>query len=108
MKAAYSLVIKFNLNPEFAPCPICNAAPGDVRSDWMGGGLSVFIEATNNLVCWNCVQDHSPLLADLVALLSAAMIDASADEMMVSSANFRQALHHTWEIEHLAFEMEGE
>jgi hypothetical protein len=74
----------------------------------MGSGIGIFAEGTDRLVCWECVQDHSPLLAELITLSGAAS-DTRADEweLGVSAANYRQALHHAWEVDHLVWEMEN-
>ncbi len=103
-----TLALKYNLNPRKSACPMCGAAWDKLIEFWMGSGIGIFAEGTDQLVCWDCVRDHSPLLAQLISLSDVAL-SARADELelVVSAANYRQALHHAWEVDHLVWEIEG-
>jgi hypothetical protein len=103
------MVLKYNLNPSKSACPICGVAWQKVIDCWMGSGIGIFAEGTDQLICWDCVQDRSPLLARLILLSSAALsAKANSNEVMTLAANYRQALHHAWEVDHTVWEIEGE
>ena len=54
------LIIKLNTNPLPNDCPLCgNQTNPNI-------GAEIFLAGTENVVCFDCAEIHSPLLASLI------------------------------------------